>query len=96
MKNLESWARLAGAAFNAKDEFARILPRLDAAIAAADTTVLVDVRAMVIRHSGALTAALKHPTPRPERRTPPRASLEPLWGTSEGVGRYRQRERRAQ
>jgi hypothetical protein len=61
MKNLENWARLAGAALNVKNDLARMVPDLDRAIAAADTSMLLRVRALAIRHAETLKAALKHP-----------------------------------
>ncbi len=61
MKNLDNWARLAGAALDARYDLARLIPELDRAITAADTSVLMRVRALAIRHAEALKMALKHP-----------------------------------
>ncbi len=61
MKNLENWARLAAAAFDAKNDLARLIPDLDRGIAAADTSVLLRVRALAIRHAEALKSALRTP-----------------------------------
>jgi len=60
-KNLDNWARLASAAFDAKTELARLIPRIDAALAAGDTSVLRDVREIAVRHACALQAAIKRP-----------------------------------
>jgi hypothetical protein len=88
MKNLESWARLAGAAYNAKDELARLVPRLDAAIAAADTGMLLDIRALAVRHATALTVALKHPAAPSPRRRATRCDGAPLWSSTAPGGRH--------
>jgi len=57
----EQWLRLAGACAAARDALRYLLPRLDRAIAAADTSVLLEVRALAIRQANALRLALKHP-----------------------------------
>ena len=63
MKNLESWARLAAAAADARDELRAVLPCLDAAIAdGQDTTGLLSTaRALMGKHADSLRKALKAP-----------------------------------
>jgi hypothetical protein len=61
MKNLTNWARLAKAALDARDALRNLIPRLDRAIAAADASVLPEVRAMAIQQTTSLRLALKHP-----------------------------------
>jgi hypothetical protein len=55
------WLRLAGACADARDALRYLIPRLDRAIAAADTSVLAEVRVLAIRQANALRLALKHP-----------------------------------
>jgi hypothetical protein len=57
----DNWVRLAGAALDARDGLRRLIPRLDAAIETADTSVLVEVRALAIEHANRLRWALKRP-----------------------------------
>jgi hypothetical protein len=64
MKNLNNWARLAAAALDARNDLRMLLPRLDAAIADAPTPLLVELRALAIRHADSLRLALKHPAAR--------------------------------
>jgi hypothetical protein len=63
MKNLSSWARLAAAALDARNELRNLVPRLDAAIASAPTPLLLELRALAIPHADSLRLALKHPAP---------------------------------
>ena len=55
------WARLAGACADARHALRNLIPCLDRAIAAADTSVLLEVRALAARQADALRLALKHP-----------------------------------
>jgi hypothetical protein len=62
MKTVDTcWVYLAGAAADTRDALRCLIPRLDAAIAAADTSALSEVRALCIRHANSLRNALKHP-----------------------------------
>jgi hypothetical protein len=65
MKNLNNgWARLAGAAIDARNDLRMLVPRLDSAIAAAPMPLLVELRALCTRHADSLRLALKHPAAR--------------------------------
>jgi hypothetical protein len=64
MKNLTNWARLAAAAIDARNDLRMLLPRLDSAIASTPTPLLLELRALAIRHADSLRRALKHPAAR--------------------------------
>jgi hypothetical protein len=66
MKNISRWEQLAGAALDARNALRALVPRLDHAIAAVDTSVLVEVRALAARYAESLGAALKHSAARHE------------------------------
>jgi hypothetical protein len=53
---------------DARDELRALLPRLDAAIAAGDVGLLLEVRELAAKHADSLRIALKQPG----RRKPPR------------------------
>jgi hypothetical protein len=62
MKTVDTcWVYLAGAAADTRDALRYLIPRLDVAIAATPTPLLVELRALCVRHACALKNALKHP-----------------------------------
>jgi hypothetical protein len=86
MKNLDSWARLAGAAADARDALRCAIVRLDRAIAAGvvDTAVLLELRALAVRHADSLKAALKAPAGnRQPRKKPDSWRTGGLWSVLE-------------
>ena len=95
MKTFDNWARLAGAAADARDALRSLIPRLDKAIAAADVSALPELRAMVIRHADSLRIALKHPAAERQQNTQ-RPRAPGLSGCAEASGgqRYRPQLRR--
>ena len=58
----DNWVRLAGAALDARDGLRRLIPRLDAAIETADTSALIEARAVAISLCNRLRLSLKHPS----------------------------------
>jgi hypothetical protein len=85
MKNLDSWARLAGAAADARDALRCAIVRLDRAIAAGvvDTAVLLELRSLAVRHADSLKAALKAPAGKQPRKKPDSWRTGGLWAVLE-------------
>lgn len=75
MKNLQNWARLSCAVLDARNALRNLIPQLDRAIAAADTSVLLEIRALAIQQADALRLALKHPAPSARRSAVARRSI---------------------
>jgi hypothetical protein len=75
VKNLQNWARLSCAVLDARNALRNLIPQLDRAIAAADTSVLLEIRALAIQQADALRLALKHPAPSARRSAVARRSI---------------------
>ena len=89
MKTLDSWPRLAGAAADARDELRALLPRLDRAIAAGAVSpeLLVELRALALKHADSLRQALKAPEgSRRTRRNDAAWRSGGLWSVPKGHG----------